>query len=175
MKQATKDAGKSADAALKTAEATAAAERAYVFVNVKILDPATHAPVFPSRIIVYFCNLGKTPAIITMLKAYTMTSTGMVHVLPPHAPGGVDAFEEGLVIAAGERYQVPLTTTIEDRQAVATGSTFFCCGLINYKTVLQEQTPFQGTKTTGYCWQYAKHGNAHSFDFSHTGKLNHYN
>jgi hypothetical protein len=145
-------------------------ERAYVFVNVKIVGRVVSTPsgLLPSDFMVNFCNLGKTPAIIKMLSAHSLIATGIFPVLPEGGPSE-ERFEEGLVIAAGEWREVPLRFNISDSQMgeIERGeSILFICGRIEYKDILRT------TRKTGYCWQYRPY--PENFIFSHASKLNYY-
>ena len=160
----------SADAALETAKSITASERAYVFVNVKIVDDIISTPSgnAQSRFKANFCNHGKTPAIIISLRCYC----DLVGVIPNELPkslGSDERLSEGLVIASELIFEVTIPHGISDSAMgeIERGEKILICyGHIKYTDILKN------VRETGYCWEYRP--NQGRFVFSGSSGLNHY-
>lgn len=140
---------KAAHAALKTADSMTAAERAYVFVNVKP-EPHDFSDTIPPRIVANCCNHGKTPAKIGSLHCTPNIVTAIPIVLPPTLE---EELPEGLVIASGNIYgafmgwREPVPDNVIGQ--IKRGERFIVCyGFIRYYDIFDEEWE------TGFCWQY---------------------
>lgn len=138
-----------ADVALATANSLTAAERAYVFVNVKP-EPQGFSDAIPPRIIANCCNHGKTPARIGSLHCRPEIVAAIPVVLPPTLE---EELPEGLVIASGGIYGAfmqwgePIPDNVIGQ--IKRGERFIVCyGFIRYYDI------FDGEWETGFCWQY---------------------
>jgi hypothetical protein len=153
MRESTKVAADSAKAALAQAEAVKLSERAYVFVEIVITyGHAAPGVVNPIQMKVQACNYGKTPAIVTKIRAYAdvRAGTDVPQTLVQH-----DAAEQrlppGLGIAAGGHYDVDVAKTLPSYEAesVNGGSrTLYCVGAVEYHDIMHT------VHETSFCWQY---------------------
>jgi hypothetical protein len=136
-----------AHAALKTADTMTAAERAYVFVNVKPV-PQDFSDAIPPKIIANCCNHGKTPAKIRSLQCRPEIVPSIPIRLPPMIE---EESPEGLVIASGNIFGATMGATIPDDVigTIKSGKVFLVCyGVIRYYDIFDEEWE------TGFCWQY---------------------
>jgi hypothetical protein len=139
----------SATAALTTANSLTAAERAYVFVNVKPV-PIGFTETIPPQMIANCCNHGKTPAQIGSIHCKPEIVPSIPLSLPPMLE---EELPEGLVIASDGIYG--LTTGWRDpippdqiEKLTRGESLLVCYGFIRYYDM------FDGEWETGFCWQY---------------------
>jgi hypothetical protein len=145
-----------AKAAMENATATMASERAYVFVNVKLIDETQTRPV-PTGFIANFCNHGKTPAVITNIRSQIDVVSDIPNVMPEITPNDTTSdreLPEGLVIASELIYRVtmrPPNSSVTSYAAEINGGQKFliCYGQIRYKDI------FDKKRETGFCWQYS--------------------
>ena len=157
-----------------SADALPKIERAYVFANVKLQGGRLTAPraANPNTMFVAaFFNHGKTPAIITMLRGYS----DLVETIPEKlsaSQGDEERLPEGLVIASGDAYALPVERAISDielGQIERKEKTLICYGLIEYKDILGQ------IRETGFCWEFQQRGDGvGSFKFCSRSKLNYH-
>lgn len=160
----------SANAALEEATAITLSERAYVFAKIIVVNERNLNPPNGEQFVqdgaAEFWNHGKTPAIIL-----NMVIEKHISDEPPfHMPPLGWQFNEGLVIAAGNGYRLPIKIqlTDEETRAVSTrAKKLYCFGLVQYKDILNNE------RKTGYCWEYAPHPHR-IFRFCDASSLNHY-
>ena len=126
-------------------------ERAYVFVTVQDQQIWSHGDtkVSAERVaMVNFQNHGKTPAILTILRAYVD-----IFETPPIELVEASLIESppGMVIQSGTGYPwpIPLGKISEAQwEKIMSGGNLklYCCGLLEYKDI------FECSHTTGFCW-----------------------
>ena len=149
------------------AEAIPKIERAYVFATVKRIVNVSIGPSGTANVsaIVSFFNHGKTPAIITMLRAYS----GIFEFIPHELLEGTnERLPEGLVIASGESFPLPVDISISNTEAMEVeglAKCFYCVGMIEYKDILGD------IRETGFCWEY-RQSEPGGFIFCRKSKLN---
>ena len=165
--QAAKD---SAAAALEEAKAISASERAYVFARVEYDQPFSINVdgTFFARLQAQFINHGKTPAIIISMDAAWHVEKNLPEQLPPNAAAD-QRLPEGLVIASGNSYLIPVNVRVTPQQMdeIKSGTkTLYCAGFIKYKDILGRE------RSTGFCWHYLP--DLQRFQFRHDSPLNHY-
>jgi hypothetical protein len=144
-----RDAEQAANAARVSAEALPKIERAYVFVEVLF---AGGVPIEDGRFgldfIVRFTNHGKTPAIITLTRAYTLWSE-----TPPTELVRTERAQrevpQGMVIGADGNYDLPLREVIDggewgDIHDVV--RRLYIVGVMEYEDVMGV------SHRTGFCW-----------------------
>ncbi len=159
-----------AQAALEEAKAITASERAYVFAKVTFDQPfAIDADGMSFvRLLALFINHGKTPAVIISMGAGWYLKTALPEQMLPIAAAD-QRFHEGLVIASGNSYQLPMTVRVtqQEMDEIKRGTrTLYCAGFINYKDILGRE------HSTGFCWDYLP--DQQRFQFRHDSPLNHY-
>jgi hypothetical protein len=146
-----RDAGIAADAAKASADLLPRIERAYVFVEVMISPITTVVANREYRITltVRLNNHGKTPAILTKVRAYLMWSDAPPTQLLPTDKAD-RRVPDGLVIAAGSSHNIDITEVMDqvryaDIQDVVTA--LYVVGAIEYKDVMDVH------HRTGFAWQ----------------------
>jgi hypothetical protein len=159
MKSANDTASKAAIAAKTQSDAILRGERARVFVEVGYDIGKVEVGLEQERtyqLLVRFRNLGKTVAQIKQLRGYPVVQNGVPQQLLAHELGDA-MLPDGLAIAAGEEYEMPIAgrMTAEQWEALALKNIrWFCCGKIIYEDI------FGQVFETGYCWQYFDWKNA---------------
>jgi len=146
---------RSADAALKAANALNLIERAYVLAKVRLKSPLISNPSGAvNELTVSFPNRGRTPAMITKIRVYVLIQDEPPRELLEIFPGSDQALPQGLAIALilCSIFQLPrefLTTSIgrlkeQLRSSTASGesSTTTCWAII-------ERPAFAGSITVG--------------------------
>ena len=163
---------RSADAALKAANALNLIERAYVLAKVKI-EEVVHAggsgDVFTLK--VQFPNRGRTPAMVTQIRASHDISTD-----PPtqfrEYPGSDRLLPQGLAIASDLMFDVRVRAPVPPQEMAEIENErkgLYCLGLIKYDDVLGQH------RETGFCWQYHVRGpHRGSFQIAVDSKLNYF-
>jgi hypothetical protein len=171
MKAATSASAKAAKAAEESAKAIPKIERAYVFANVKLVQRIMpiQEGITTAHFVVNFYNYGKTPAIITMLRGYAELAHAVPRA-PIEHPGADERLPEGLVIASGKAYQLPLQLRLvpaDMNDLISLARIVYCVGMIEYKDFLGD------TRETGFCWEYRhRTDQAGSLVFCRNSELN---
>lgn len=158
----------SADAAREAAEALPKIERAYVFAEVLLRKVSSPFPEIP--IDVCFHNHGKTPALITKLRAYPAILDSTPNALNEF-PGSENTLPQGLVITANGDYweHTPIKMSGEEwTNLKSLNKTLFCIGRIEYDDVLGRH------RETGFCWHFFDDARGYGFTISPNTKLNYY-
>jgi len=143
---------RSADAALKTANALNLIERAYVLAKVQLNSPlVSNSTGLLKEMTVAFPNRGRTPAMITKIRAYSLVQDEPPTELMEEYPGSDQPLPQGLAIAADLMFNVPVPIRIfdQDKEDIESASkNLYCLGRIEYDDVLGSH------RRTGFCWQY---------------------
>ena len=154
-KEAANAAQLSADAAKASADALPKIERAYLFVEVRF-DTKYETPYqarpdgrYEATIEVVITNHGKTPAILTRLRAYAYTQEIAPTELIDHARAD-NKIPKGIVVGAGHQWIYPIPSIVtrehyDDLTDVV--NRIYCLGAIDYDDVLGIH------RSTGFCWQ----------------------
>jgi hypothetical protein len=171
MRGSLKQAEATANAALRSANAMHASERAYVFAHViraRIEPTVGSTP--ESAVTVEFVNYGKTPAIIIRCLGASLFSSS-----PPQSHTSIDQIQsqwpDGFVIASGKsmKLDVPIHITSQHFEEISRRATvLYCLGTIEYKDFLGER------HETGFCWQHNPMSDRETkFDFFRDSHVNH--
>ena len=173
MKAATKATEIAANAAMKSADALPNIERAYVFTELDMPSVNPNPPGGQNKTVfkIKFMNHGKTPAIVTKMRAYFVVDT-----VPPQAlnaaEDGLADIAPGLVIPAGShfpRVKWEEVTNANFQMINAGQLKLYCVGLIQYDDVL-------GTnRETSFCWNLVKGPEGFEFRLTPKTLLNDYN
>jgi len=162
-----------ARAAQDAAEALPKIERAYVFAKVKLemgllMTPSGTAK---SSMMVHFPNRGKTPAMLTKIRAYAVIQKETPIALRPPQDDERE-YPEGMVIKADGMLDQPVTIGIsqtEFGEMERKEKTLFCLGRIEYDDVLGDH------RETGFCWHFVPRlGGTGTFEITPKTKLNYY-
>jgi hypothetical protein len=159
----------SADAAKLAAEVIPKIERAYIFVKVQLRDAPSPFPEI--TIDVGFYNHGKTPALITKLRAYPAILTTAPQRLNEF-PGSENEVPQGLAVTAGGVYWTTVAQVVDQESygQIKSGEiTLFCVGRIEYDDILGSHNE------TGFCWQFFDDSiRGYGFTICPHTKLNYY-
>lgn len=149
--KAARDAETAAKAAKASADVLPKIERAYVFVEVLISDLerlSLRPPSYQFQITVRLINHGKTPAILTRIRAYTEWSGA-----PPTQLVSTDRADRplppGLVIGSDAFFDVPLPHGVDGEiynQLMGIETHLYTVGVIEYQDVMG------AVHRTGFCW-----------------------
>lgn len=134
--------------------ATAAIERAYLFVEVELREQLRSSPSgFPNIVQVTIRNHGKTPAEIVQLRGYAqIAETPPTELL--EFPGSSATLPAGYAIAQNDSYPLPVTARITNQEMgdlETLTQSLFIVGLVRYKDI------FRTERETGFCWFYQHH------------------
>jgi hypothetical protein len=159
--------GKAANAAKASADALLATERAYVFAEIRFagfVSPDGTGNRINADI--SFWNYGKTPAVVTRIRAYiALRNEPPIELID--APGADKDLPPGLGIAVNSAFPISVFTyaTPRDQQDISSiERTAYCLGSVQYTDVLGK------SHRTAFCWQYVP-GTA-TFVLSRDSKLN---
>ena len=169
MKDGAKDATTLANAALDSAKALTASERAYIFVEVIIGANVRSSPSgFPNDISVKIWNNGKTPAEIIQIRAYPTISKETPQELLEF-PGSETTLPPGLGIAKDSAFDVVVTSKVSDEELgeiERSYKTLYCVGLVRYRDIFHQE------RETGFCWFYRHHMQEARFIIAPNSQLN---
>jgi hypothetical protein len=148
--RAARDAEVAANAAKASAEILPKIERAYVFVEVFIGDVTIIERNFHYSVAikVRFTNHGKTPAILTKVRAYAVFSDDSPSKLIDSDRADRQV-PEGLVIGAGGDYELDLPQDLTQQDWADLHDVIrrpYLVGVVEYKDVMG------ATHHTGFCW-----------------------
>lgn len=149
--KAARDAETAAKAAKASADVLPKIERAYVFVDVSISDLerlSLRPPSYRFQITVRLTNHGKTPAILTRVRAYSLWSD-----VPPSQLIPTDRADRqlppGLVIGSEAFFDVPLPQGVDGSaydQLMGIETHLYTVGIIEYQDVMG------ASHHTSFCW-----------------------
>jgi hypothetical protein len=149
--KAARDAEMAANAAKASADVLPKIERAYVFVEV-IVSSVTLGErdnLYELDITVRFTNHGKTPAILSIIRAYPQWSGTPPQQLLPTSRANQE-IPDGLVIGAEGHFDVDLPQSFahEGWVSLVNGGVYiYVIGRVEYKDVMGNE------HHTGFCWQ----------------------
>jgi hypothetical protein len=162
----------SADAAKASADALPKIERAYLFVEVR-LNPAFQVQPggrYKATIEAVFTNHGKTPAILTRLRAYAVTLEVAPTELGDHSNADKQ-MPKGIVVGAGLQWSWAIPCDIDRDHYLALNDVvqrIYCLGVVDYDDVLGSQ------RTTGFCWQSYPQNDVVQFTIASVDQLNYF-
>jgi hypothetical protein len=162
----------SADAAKASADALPKIERAYLFVEVRF-NPAFQphpAGGYRATIEVVFTNHGKTPAILTRLRAYAITLELAPTELGDHSKADKQ-MPKGIVVGAGLQWTWAIPCHVDRDHYTALNDVvqrIYCLGVVDYDDVLGSH------RRTGFCWQSYPENDVVKFTIAPVDVLNHF-
>lgn len=150
MRESLRISQQAADAATASVASLIAAERAYVFAEITLLHFGNTTSDFGKlQGKVKFWNYGKTPAVISRIRAYAhIAETAPIAMLP--AAGDDRELPPSLAIAAGDFSETDMTTQFDlegfsDLKNLRKRG--FFVGRMEYTTINRESC------STGFCWE----------------------
>jgi hypothetical protein len=162
-----------AKASKKSADTMNAAERAYVFVAVKMPNENiqhSEGGTIQTRFPVKYRNQGKTPAVVSEIRA-------MIKLIPisddyPESIGEIaidQLIPPGIAIGPSSMLWIQVWTNLKSSElAEINGGNvrLLCLGCVTYRDIHRED------RKTGFCWEY--NPSAKRFVIAPTAKLNYY-
>lgn len=137
-------------------------ERAYVFAKVRITEATVNidGKTQSVRIAISFHNYGKSPAILSSIRGYSLIDDQVPQALID-VVNSEQTIPDGLVIAPRKKYTIHINRRMTDEEAQDVdlrNQGLFCCGLINYRDPFGQGRGHQ----TGFCWRYNPTANERS-------------